>query len=107
MYFFKKVASKSLPWRYYAGEWSCDCDCPGCSCRRYYACWDCKRGRCLSQAAYECARGDYSFFNEKRQVCAWEQPRPLPFGCPPRPPGPPKPPGGAVQVEFSLLILVV
>jgi hypothetical protein len=49
--------------------------------------------RCLSQASYLCARGDFSFFNEQRQACAWEQPRPLPFGCPPRPPGPPLPPG--------------
>ena len=82
---------KSKP-MYYAGEWTCDCDCAGCNCRRYYACWDCESGRCLSQAAYECAKGDFSFFNEKLQVCAWEQPRPLPYGCPPRPPGPPKPP---------------
>jgi hypothetical protein len=78
--------------RYYADDWPCDCDCAGCDCRRYYACWDCDADGCLSQASYLCAPGDFSFFNEERQTCAWEQPRPLPFGCPPRPPGPPRPP---------------
>ena len=90
-------SNKTEP-RYYAADYACACDCAGCDCRRYYACWDCgldaRTGtrRCLSQASYLCARGDFSFFNEKRQACAWEQPRPLPFGCPPRPPGPPLPP---------------
>ena len=85
---------------YYAAEYKCSCDCAGCDCRRYYACWDClpdetdgNKVKCFSQANYLCQSGDFSFFNEKRQVCAWEQPRPLPFGCPPRPPGPPIPPG--------------
>jgi hypothetical protein len=91
-------SNKTEP-RYYAADYACACDCAGCDCRRYYACWDCGfdarigTRRCASQASYLCQRGDFSFFNEKRQVCAWEQPRPLPFGCPPRPPGPPLPPG--------------
>ena len=79
--------------RYYAAPAQCACDCAGCNCRRYYACWDCEaNGGCLSQATYLCAEGDFSYFNEELQACAWEQPRPLPYGCPPRPPGPPKPP---------------
>ena len=84
-------SNKTEP-RYYAADYACACDCAGCDCRRYYACWDCgldaRTGtrRCLSQASYLCARGHFSFFNEKRQACAWEQPRPLQFGCPPRPP---------------------
>ena len=72
--------------RYYAAPAQCACDCAGCNCRRYYACWDCEAGEgCLSQATYLCADGDFSYFNEELQVCAWEQPRPLPYGCPPRP----------------------
>lgn len=80
--------------RYYRAPTGCKCDCPGCNCRRYYACWDCDvlADGCLSQAAYLCDEGDFSFFNEELQACAWEQPRPFPYGCPPRPPGPPKPP---------------
>ena len=37
--------------RYYAAPAQCACDCAGCNCRRYYACWDCEaNGGCLSQA---------------------------------------------------------
>ena len=79
--------------KFYADEWPCACDCPGCDCRRYFACWDCDASAgCASQASYRCAPGDFSFFDEEKQICAWEQPRPLPFGCPPRPPAPPTPP---------------
>ena len=42
--------------RYYRAPTGCKCDCPGCNCRRYYACWDCDvlADGCLSQAAYLC-----------------------------------------------------
>jgi hypothetical protein len=64
---------------------ACPCDCRGCRCSSYVACWACDPPPCKQQAFYECEANTNthaSYFNEVTQECAWLPLRTPPFDCP-------------------------
>ena len=71
--------------RFYAAyhdQRACPCDCVGCRCNRYIACFACEPPPCRKEAFYECERSDGSYFNENTQECSWLPLRVPPFDCP-------------------------
>ena len=70
--------------RFYAAfhDQACPCDCAGCRCTAYAACFACEPPPCRHEAFYECERADGSYFNENTQECSWLPLRIPPFDCP-------------------------